>query len=297
MTLPHPHLTLLECPPWDDYTLVDSGEGQKLERFGSYLLARPEPQAMWARALPEREWRAADAIFAAREDEEGGHWEMRRSLPDRWEMRYDGLQFWARLTSFRHLGVFPEQAGQWDWLRGLVQRSERPVRVLDLFGYTGLASLAAAQAGGSVTYVDASKKVMAWARENQALSGLEDKPVRWIIDDALKFVRREARRSAKYDGIIVDPPKFGRGPRGEVWKLDEMLPALLSECRALLPETPLFFLLTAYAIRASALSLYYTLGDVLSPWQGTLSAGELVIHEQSGGRRLSTAIFASWVGS
>ncbi|MGB8645191.1 MAG: class I SAM-dependent methyltransferase [Anaerolineae bacterium] len=306
----------LECPPWADYELLDSGAGYKLERFGSYRLVRPEPQAMWRRALAEKEWQAANAVFAGKEEQEpgtsrgsvpprgpaevrgeegSGRWEMRGAMPDRWQMRYKGLAFWAQLTSFRHVGVFPEQASQWEWAQDLIKNAGRPVRILDLFGYTGLASLTAAEAGASVTYVDASKKVMAWARENQALAGLGDRPIRWLVDDALKFVRREARRGSKYDAIILDPPKFGRGPQGEVWKLDEMLPALLADCRAILSERPLFVLLTAYAIRASALSLYYTLGDVLADLKGTTTAGELVLSEKSAGRKLATAIFASWV--
>ncbi len=290
-----PTLTLLQCPPWDDYELLDSGEGFKLERFGRYRLARPEPQALWKRALSAREWDAAHAVFVGKEEEEGsGRWDIRKQMPERWPMQYGELSFSAQLTSFRHVGVFPEQAAQWEWAQGLIRNAGRPVRILDLFGYTGLASLTAAAAGATVTYVDASKKVMAWARENQAQARLEDKPIRWIVDDALKFVRREARRGSKYDGIRLDPPKFGRGPKGEVWKLDEMLPELLADCRAILSERPLFLLLTAYAIRASAVSLYYTLEDVLMGLGGTTLAGELVIPEKSAGRMIPTAIFASW---
>ncbi len=175
-----------------------------------------------------------------------------------------------------------------------IAAARRPVRVLNLFGYTGLSSLAAASAGASVTHVDSSKKTVAWARENQALSGLSDKPMRWLIDDAMKFVQREARRKTSYDGLIFDPPKFGRGPKGEIWKLHESLPALLSACRAIMSDSPLFIILTAYAIRASALSLYYALEEMMSGYDGSITVGEMGLVEQSANRVLSTAIFARW---
>lgn len=289
-----PRLELLLAPDWKDYELLDSGGGLKLERFGRYTFVRPEPQAMWRPALPEKSWQAADAVFQGAGEEEGGRWQFRRQLEPRWIMTYKHLRFWVEPTTFRHLGVFPEHAGHWDWMAERIQGAGRPVRVLNLFGYTGLATLAAASAGASVTHVDASKKVVAWARENQALSGLSDRPVRWIVDDALKFVQREVRRGARYDGLLIDPPKFGRGPKGEIWKIYDSLPELLSACSQVLSPEPLFVILTVYAIRASALSLHYTLQEAIGAYGGSLTSGEMGLVERSARRVLSTAIFVRW---
>ena len=286
--------SLLESPRWEDYELLDTGGGQKLERYGAFLFARPESQAMWKRALPERDWAAAHAVFQPTGEESGGHWNVKKSIPDRWQMKYGDLRFWAMTTPGRHLGVFPEVAAHWDWFSSLIAEAGRPTKVLNLFGYTGLASLAAAQAGAAVTHVDASKKSVTWARDNQILSGLEDKPIRWIVDDALKFVEREARRGAKYDGIILDPPKFGRGPKGEVWEVYESLPVLLAACREVLSAQPLFVALTMYAIRASAVHLHQSLEELLRPFNGQTDAGELVTRESSRGRLLSQAVYARW---
>jgi 23S rRNA (cytosine1962-C5)-methyltransferase len=210
----------------------------------------------------------------------------------------DRLRFWVQTTPGRHLGVFPECAAHWDWMAEKiaqsVQRKEEQVNVLNLFGYTGLATLAAAAAGARLTHVDASKKSVAWARQNQALSGLDEKPVRWIVDDALKFVQREGRRGVRYDGLYLDPPKFGRGPKGEVWEVYRSLPALLEACRAVLSETPLFVVLTVYAVRASALHLCQALQDLMSGFGGHAECGELVSREASGGRLLSQAVYARW---
>jgi 23S rRNA (cytosine1962-C5)-methyltransferase len=209
-------------------------------------------------------------------------------------MAYKNLKFWVMTTPGRHLGVFPEVAAHWDWFSALLRKAERPTKVLNLFGYTGLASLAAAEAGAAVTHVDASKKSVTWARDNQVLSKLEQKPIRWIVDDALKFVEREGRRGAKYDGIILDPPKFGRGPKGEVWEVYESLPLLLKACQELLSETPLFVALTMYAIRASGVHLYQSLDEMMRPFNGKTDAGELVTREKSSGRLLSQAVYARW---
>ncbi|MHB1383155.1 MAG: class I SAM-dependent methyltransferase [Bellilinea sp.] len=289
-----PPLTILTSPEWKDYELLDSGDGQKLERYGPYRLLRPEPEAVWQRGLPEAEWSKAHAIFKPAPEENGGHWKILQKLPDRWVMQYKNLHFYVQTTASRHLGVFPEQAAQWDWISQQINKSQRPLRVLNLFGYTGLASLAAASAGASVTHLDASRKVVDWAHENLTLSNLGDKPVRWIVDDALKFVQREGRRGSTYDGIILDPPKFGRGPKGEVWEFYKLLPNLLSACREILSEKPVFIALTAYAVKASALTLYYALQEMLAGHHGTLSAGEIALSEKSAGRLLSTAIFARW---
>jgi 23S rRNA (cytosine1962-C5)-methyltransferase len=306
----NPRIRLLESPPWRDYELLDSGNGLKLERFGPYRLVRPEAQAMWQPALPQDEWSAADATFQPTGEESGGRWQVRRRLEERWQMRAplglppdqnraeeqqeQSLRVWAMATPGRHLGLFPEAAAHWAWMAGLIARSNRSVRALNLFGYTGLASLAAAAAGAAVTHVDASKKAISWAKENQALSGLGERPIRWIVDDALKFVRREGRRGVSYDGILLEPPKFGRGPKGEVWEVYNSLPGLLAACRAVLGRDPLFVILTVYAVRASAVHLYAALDDMLRGFGGTVECGELVIREKSAGRLISNAVFARW---
>ena len=296
--------TFLESPRWQDYALLDSGEGLKLERFGKYVFVRPESQAMWKRSLTS-EWKKADAVFIPSGEESGGHWNFEKRVDERWEMRYDlthspshtgrgGIRFWAMTTPGRHLGVFPEVAAHWDWFSGLIADAKREINVLNLFGYTGLATLAAASAGARVTHVDASKKSVAWARENQALSNLTEKPVRWIVDDALKFVQREARRGVKYDGLILDPPKFGRGPKGEVWEVYKSLPDLLEACRACLSDEPLFVVTTVYAVRASAVHVAQAMEDMMKGFAGRIEMGELVTREQSAGRLLSQAVYARW---
>ena len=287
-------LSLIESPHWRDYELLDTGDGLKLERFGAYTFLRPEVQAMWSRALPQKDWDAAHAVFQPSAEESGGHWVVKKKLPERWEMKYEDLRFWAMTTPGRHLGVFPEVAAHWDWTADLVRGAGRPVNALNLFGYTGLASLALAASGAKVTHVDASKKSVAWARENQSLSGLGEKPIRWIVDDALKFVEREARRGVKYDGILLDPPKFGRGPKGEVWEVYKSLPDLFSACRAVLSKNPLFIVTTIYAVRASALHVGQALEEIMKDFGGVVERGELVTREKSAGRLLSQAVFARW---
>ncbi len=287
-------ITLLDAPDWKDYELLDSGDGLKLERFGPYQFVRPEVQAMWQRGLNETAWRTAHGVFQPTSEESGGHWELNKKIPEKWMMSYKGLKFWVMTTPGRHLGVFPEVAAHWDWMSQLVSKAGRQPRVLNLFGYTGLASLAAAQAGALVTHVDASKKSVGWARENQTLSGLDDRSIRWIVDDAQKFVQREGRRGAKYDGIILDPPKFGRGPKGEIWEVYKSLPALLQDCRAVLSDRPLFLAVTVYAVKASALHVGQALEELMRPFNGKTDAGELVTREKSRGRYLSQAVYARW---
>jgi len=313
MPIEQPPFSLLESPHWRDYELLDSGDGLKLERFGPYIFSRPESQALWRRALPEKNWSAAHASFQPTAEESGGHWIAQKKIPERWQMEYAltppsaplsrtsgegtgvrALRFWAMTTPGRHLGVFPEVAAHWDWVADAVARADRPVRVLNLFGYTGLASLAAAATGAKVTHVDASKKSVAWARENQKLSGLGEKPIRWIVDDALKFVQREARRGAKYDGILLDPPKFGRGPKGEIWEVYKSLPDLFSACKSVLSDKPLFVVTTIYAVRASAIHVGQALEEVMRGFKGEVARGELVTRETSAGRYLSQAVFARW---
>ena len=295
-----PAFTFLEASNWRDYELLDSGDGLKLERFGKYIFARPEAQAMWSRALPASEWNNAHAVFHPTAEESGGHWIEKKKLPEKWEMKYPlrsrELTFSVMTTPGRHLGVFPEVAAHWDFMDESIGGSGRGKNpnVLNLFGYTGLASLAAAAAGAQVTHVDASKKSVAWARENQALSGLGDKPIRWIVEDALKYVEREARRGVKYDGIILDPPKFGRGPKGEVWEVYKSLPHLLESCRTCLSDKPLFVIVTIYAVRASAIHAAQALKAMMKEYGGSIECGELVTRETSANRLLSQAVYARW---
>ena len=291
-----PLFTFLESSNWKDYALLDSGEGLKLERFGKYVFARPESQAMWKRSLTS-EWKDADAVFIPTGEESGGHWDIKKKVSEKWEMQYGNLRFWTMTTPGRHLGVFPEVAAHWDWFSGLIANAKREINVLNLFGYTGLATLAAATAGAKVTHVDASKKSVGWARENQALSKLTEKPVHWIVDDALKYVQREARRGVKYDGVILDPPKFGRGPKGEVWEVYKSLPNLLETIRECLSEDPLFVVTTVYAVRASAIHVAQAMDDMMGGFGGKIDMGELVTREQSAGRLLSQAVYARWENS
>jgi len=281
---------ILETTGLEDYALIDSGGGRKLERFGALVLDRPEEQAIWTPRLPAAEWERADAVFTGDTDEEGaGRWKRRAGLGESWTCRHGSLRFECRFTSFRHVGAFPEQEAHWAFMRERLQAAgERPA-LLNLFGYTGLASLVAAQAGAEVTHVDASKKAIAWARDNQVLSGLSDGPIRWILDDAGKFAAREVRRGRRYDGILLDPPKFGRGPNGETWDLFSDLPAILRLCRDLLKPRG-FLILTVYAIRASFLSIHRLSEEVLGPG---VESGELALKE-SGGSLLATSLFSRW---
>jgi 23S rRNA (cytosine1962-C5)-methyltransferase len=313
-----PEIHLLSSPRWKDYELLDSGDGLKLERFGSYTFVRPEVQAVWKRGLPAASWDSAHAVFQPSGEESGGHWKFNKKVPEQWEMKYTlfqsasdlsrtpheeimELRFSVMTTPGRHLGVFPECASHWDWMGEQIRIGGRtgnpaghPANVLNLFGYTGMASLACAASGAKVTHVDASRKSVSWARANQALSGLAEKPVRWIVDDAMKFVEREARRGVKYDGILFDPPKFGRGPKGEVWEIYKSLPQLLAASREVLSDRPLFVVLTVYAVKLSAIHTYFALDEMMKGRGGHLECGELVTEEKSVGRLLSQAVYARW---
>lgn len=288
---------ILEVGPNGEYALLDSGGGAKLEQYGPYRIVRPEGQAIWQRALPEGEWAKADAVFTGDTDEEGmGRWRFPKTpLGGTWPMRHDGIDYLGRFTSFRHVGVFPEQASHWNHMEGLIRAAGRPVRVLNLFGYTGLASLVAARAGAEVTHVDASRKAIGWARENQQVARLADRPIRWIVEDALKFAEREERRGSRYDIVLLDPPAYGRGPKGEVWQLFEHLPAMVDICRGILTPNPLAVVLTAYAIRWSFFSIHALMRDTFAGMGGTVESGELVIREKSARRALSTSLFSRWV--
>jgi 23S rRNA (cytosine1962-C5)-methyltransferase len=276
--------------PWADYGLIDSGHGRKFERYGDYRFIRPEPQAMWA---PEHDIWDADGAFVPGSDEDGGgRWEFAKQVPKQgWPLHWDGLNFTAQTTPFRHLGFFPDMMPVWDWAKGQLSPSSE---CLNLFGYTGVGSLALASAGASVVHVDASKKSVEAAKANAVLSGMADKPIRWLIDDAAKFTAREVRRGRRYDGIILDPPKYGRGPEGEVWRLEEHLAGLIANCRALVDTKSTFVFLTVYAIRMSALAIGELMAQAFGDLPGQVECGELAVREEARGLSLPTAIFARW---
>ena len=229
---------------WKDYEVIDTGDGEKLERWKNIILRRPDPQAIWPKQRPEL-WGKADAHYH-RSAKGGGEWEFFKKLPDRWTVQYGELEFYVRPTGFKHTGLFPEQAVNWDWMAGLIRKAGRPIRVLNLFGYTGGATCACAAAGAKVTHVDAAKGMVQWAGENRKLSEIDETSVRWIIDDALKFVQREERRGNRYEGILMDPPSYGRGPGGEVWKLENELFGLVQACEKVLADDALFMLINSY---------------------------------------------------
>ncbi|MCB8839605.1 class I SAM-dependent methyltransferase [Aurantimonas sp. VKM B-3413] len=282
----------------EDYALIDSGAGEKLERYGPLRVRRPENQAIWSPRLGASDWNRADAVFTGDTDEEGtGRWRFPiEPLGETWPLSHEGLSYLGRFTSFRHVGVFPEQSAHWSFACEAIARAGRPVRLLNLFGYTGLASLLAARAGAEVTHVDASKKAIAWARENQEAAGLTDRPIRWICEDAVRYAEREVKRGSRYDAILLDPPKFGRGPKGEVWQLFDDLPYLVGLARELLSDRPLFVILTAYSIRASFYALSALMGEAFRGLGGRIEAGELIIEEQGEEPRLlSTSLFSRWI--
>jgi 23S rRNA (cytosine1962-C5)-methyltransferase len=291
---------LLEAAPDRDYALLDSGEGLKLERYGKLKLIRPEGQAMWRRELPQSAWEGVDAVFTGDTDEEGlGRWHFpKQSLGETFPMAWQGLSYLGRFTSFRHTGVFPEQAAHWRFLETRleksIERGELP-KVLNLFGYTGLASLVAARAGAAVTHVDASRKAIGWARENQSVAELGDRPVRWICEDAVKYCEREIRRGNTYEGILLDPPAYGRGPKGEVWQFFEDVPYMLDLCRELMSSKPLFTVLTAYTIRASSLAIHELMQEVYGDLPGRIETGELALRTENSDRRISTSMFSRWI--
>ena len=293
-----PLLRVIATPGFPDYALLDSGDGRKLERFGRFTIERPESQALWRPALDPGAWLRADAAFkpsGADEDSDGGRWRTSTAVPETWPVRVLDIAILCRLTSFRHLGLFPEQLPHWEWMIGWLQAGRsRPQRVLNLFAYTGAASLIAARAGAEVTHMDASRKAIAWAKQNQAVSRLDAAPIRWILDDARKFVAREVRRGSKYQLILVDPPKFGRGPNGEEWDVFTHLAPLLRDCAALLAPQRAALVLTTYAIRASALAMDGLVRECLAGRTGATESGELAVVEQAGGRLLPTSLYTRW---
>ncbi|MDR7102443.1 class I SAM-dependent methyltransferase [Croceicoccus sp. BE223] len=284
---------LLTGEGWDGYRLLDSGHGRKLEEYGPYRFIRPEPQAMWQPR--ESHWQAHGEFVPASDDDGGGRWHFDAPVPkDGWPLAWREVRFTAQCTPFRHLGFFPDMAPVWDWMDRQLDGLADP-QTLNLFGYTGVGSLSLARRG-RVTHVDASKKSVAQARENAALSGMADAPIRWLVDDAVKFSAREVRRAKRYDGIILDPPKFGRGPNGEVWRIEDGLPGLVTDCRNLLDDGSRFLFLTAYAVRMSALALAGLLSEAFAAMPGRIEHGELTVRESGADPRiLPTAIFARWV--
>jgi 23S rRNA (cytosine1962-C5)-methyltransferase len=294
----------LTTKPSKDYELLDSGGEEKLERYGSVLLARPDPQALWEKSLGAGEWARAQGRFERKGKE--GVWHA-TDMPREWGIEFGGLNFLIKPTSFKHTGLFPEQLSNWEWVEDLLRKAS-PLRrdiprssaenfapqVLNLFGYTGGATLAAAKAGANVTHVDASKTAVAWARENAKRSGLEDAPVRWIVEDAMKFVKREIARGTKYDGIVMDPPAFGHGPKDELWKIEDDFIELVTLCQQLLSDTPLFFLINGYAAGYSPLAFAYNLEPVQKKFGGNIEYGDLTIAQKESDRLLPAGIFARW---
>jgi len=310
MTTRAPKIDLITTRGPKDYSLLDSGHGRKLERFGAVVVDRPEPQALWSPLAPPVEWRKAHAVFSASgEDEEKGRWRADRPVPEHWPVvigeaaqgtgggsgAHTRVSVLCRLSAMWHLGLFPEQLPHWQWmLERIAAVRHEPPRVLNLFGYTGAASLLAAGAGAHVTHVDASKKSVQWGKENQAASALSGVPIRWLIDDARKFAAREVRRGKKYHVVLVDPPKFGRGPEGEIWDLFKDLPALLKDCAALLDKRQSALVLTIYAIRASTLAFEQLSRETLAGCGGRFSCGELAIEETTGRGLVPTSHFTRW---
>lgn len=283
-------LTTLVAEPWEDYGLLDSGNGRKFERYGPFRFIRPEPQAMWA---PASEFWEADGEFIAASDEDGGgRWQLSRDVPrSGWHQSWEDVRFTALCTPFRHLGFFPDMAPQWQWMR---EQAKAGDEVLNLFGYTGVGTLALAANDVRMVHVDASKKSVDAGRANALLADMADQSIRWLVDDAAKFTAREVRRGRRYDGIFLDPPKFGRGPNGEIWRLEENLPGLIADCCKLLDERSQFLVLTVYAVRMSAIAIAELLRQATKGLGGEIQAGEMTVREEARGLLLPTAIFARW---
>jgi 23S rRNA (cytosine1962-C5)-methyltransferase len=290
---------------WDSenkmsYEMLDTGEGEKLERFGPYTFVRPYEDAVWPKTLNKKDWEKADGKFWSSKVGAKAGWKMSKAGFDKkkWEMQYEGIKFLVSPTPFRHMGFFPEQASHWDFIEEKIKSAEarlpQKIKFLNLFGYTGVASLFALRAGAEVTHVDASKQTLELVKENQKLNSFEKMPMRIILDDAIKFIEREEKRGNKYDAVIMDPPKFGRGPKGEIWKIEKDLPKLLAQVRKILSDKPLFVILNSYAIDASSLSLEYALEDAMKGLDGEVICGELCLSEKSNNRNISLSNTAIW---
>jgi len=290
------HIKIFYSKDWRDYEMLDTGDGEKLERFGKYTFIRPYEDAFWSKNLSKKEWGMIDGKFWSSKTGAKGGWKMVNKITDKWEMSYKDIKFYVYPTPFRHFGFFPEQASHWDFIEEKIKNSTntQPLKFLNLFGYTGVASLFALRAGAEVTHLDASRQSIDCLKQNQELSGLNNFPLRIILDDAMKFIEREIKRGNKYDCIIMDPPKFGRGPKGETWKLEEMLPKLLSLVEKILSDKPIFVILTSYATDSSSLSLGYALKEMMKNFKGNTEQGELCILEKSKDRFISLANTAVW---
>lgn len=279
---------------WVDYKLIDASDGMRLENWAGKTLCRPDPQIIWKTEKKSPLWRSCDAVYH-RSERGGGHWEFKTKLPDSWKVNYKNLCFIIRPTGFKHTGLFPEQAVNWELSCEMIKSAGRPISVLNLFAYTGGATLACASAGASVCHVDASKGMVQWARDNAEASGLSDRPIRWIVDDCQKFVEREIRRGRTYDAIIMDPPSYGRGPLGEVWKLEDCIYDLLQLCSRVLSEKPLFFMLNSYTAGLSPSVMSYMLGALLKPrFGGSVSADEIGLLVEEKGMSLPAGSTAVW---
>lgn len=289
-------LSVLSTLPSADYELLDSGDGEKLERYGKVVFRRPDPQALWKKNLSlNKDWGNAHAVFIR--DGRATDWNIRPGTPEKWTINFGGLKFHIRPTAFKHTGLFPEQEPNWNWMREVIKNrlpKQKEINVLNLFGYTGGASLACAQAGAQVCHVDGSKVAIGWARDNAELSGLKEKPIRWILDDAVEFVKREVKRGKKYDGILMDPPAFGHGPNGEMWKVEKDFVGLVDMCSQILTDNPLFFLVNGYASGYSAIAYENNLQMLLKKYGGETEKGELTLQESKSGRLLPCGIFARW---
>ena len=281
---------------WKDYELLDASDGQRLERWGSYVLKRPDPQIIWKDAAKHKSWMRADATYT-RSAKGGGGWS-KNKLPEQWNISYGDLKFALKPMGFKHTGLFPEQAANWEWFSDLISKAGRPIKVLNLFAYTGGATIAAAAAGASVVHVDASKGMVAQAKENAALSGLADAPIRYIVDDCKKFVERELRRGNRYDAVIMDPPSYGRGPSGEIWKIEESVDELVGLAASLLSDNPLFFLINSYTTGLSPMAMQYILGlKVAAKHGGHLDAQELGLRATHTGLCIPCGASARWEGT
>lgn len=286
------NLQILKTTAGRDYELLDSGSGEKLERYGKFILSRPDPQALWNKSLPVSEWQKADAVFI-HSGTKGG-WKKKPSVPEKWKIEFGGLSFFIKPTAFKHTGLFPEQEPNWQWIINNIKMAKRPVSVLNLFGYTGGATLAALSAGAQVAHVDGSKSAITWAKENAVVSGLAGKPVRWILDDAREFVKREIRREVRYDGIVMDPPVFGHGPKKELWKIEDDFLGLMKICGEVLSKSPVFFLINGYSAGYSSIAYENNLSPLVEKFGGEIEKGELAIEESETGRLLPAGIFARW---
>jgi 23S rRNA (cytosine1962-C5)-methyltransferase len=284
---------ILKTKPSKDYELLDSGNGYKLERYANVVFSRPDPEALWKQNLPTYTWNNADAVFIRRGMK--NEWKLKPTVPKKWNIEFGGFVFSIRPTSFKHTGLFPEQLANWQWMDKVIKDSKRDKpKVLNLFAYTGGASLACAYAGAEVCHVDGSKTAVSWARENAELSGLADKPIRWIVEDCIVFLRREVKRGNKYDAIVMDPPAFGHGPKDELWKIEEHFIELMDLCQSVLSDDPLFVLINGYTAGYSPIAYQNTLKDMMKGYDGDIEIGELVIEESKGDRLLPCGIFARW---